>query len=432
MTFSRCDLVLKDVTLPEGRVTDLSIRDGIVVHAGSPLPADECISCRGLTVLPAAVDMHVHMRGGVQHKKEDWKSGSMSAIAGGVTVVVDQPNTVPPLTTAETFRTRVTEAARDSLCSYAINAGVLSNTDIESLWKAGAMAFGELFAASSSYGEGLSEETITSALEEIGRLGGLATIHAEEVRPGAPHDLASHNRLRGPAGETRAVGRIAGGGHPCRLHFCHLSAASSVASAGSASVEVTPHHLFLSYEQAGDTDTFCKVNPPLRTEAERRRLWTAWDRIDVIASDHAPHTLQEKKVPFDVAPSGIPGVETMLPMLVDAFRNGTISLNSLIAKTSWRPAELLGIPKAGYFPGDRADFAIFGVLGSPVSADDLHSRAGWTPFEGMPAVFPEFVIQTGKIAFRRGEFFPASPRWYTGRGYNGGETMSDRADTAPP
>jgi dihydroorotase len=432
MTYSRCNLVLTDVTLPDGRVADLSIRDGIVVHVGSPLPTDESISCRGLTVLPAAVDMHVHMRGGMQKGKEDWKSGSMSAITGGVTVVVDQPNTIPPLTTAETFRARVTEAARDSLCSYAVNAGVLPDTDIKSLWGAGAMAFGELFAAPSSYGEGLADGTIESALEEIGRIGGLATIHAEEVTPGTPHDLASHNRLRSPAGETRSVGRIAGGGHPCRLHFCHLTTASSVAAAGSASVEVTPHHLFLSYEQADDTDTFCKVNPPLRTEEERRRLWRAWDRIDVIASDHAPHTLQEKKVPFDIAPSGIPGVETMLPLLVAAFRKGSISLHSLIAKTSWRPAELLGIPKAGYFPGDRADFAIYGALSRPVSADDLHSRAGWTPFEGMPAVFPEFVIQSGKIAFIRGEFSPASPRWYAGRGYIGGETMNDRADTAPP
>jgi dihydroorotase len=363
------------------------------------------------------------MRGGAQRGKEDWKSGSMSAIAGGVTVVVDQPNTIPPLTSAETFRARVAEAAQDSLCSYAVNAGVLPGTDIGSLWKAGAMAFGELFAAPSSYGEGLADRTLFSTLREVGRLGGLATIHAEEVMPGTPHDLASHNRLRGPAGETRAVSRIAGEAHSCRIHFCHLSTASSVAAAGSASVEVTPHHLFLSYEQADESDTFCKVNPPLRTEAERRRLWAVWERIDVIASDHAPHALMEKEEPFAVAPSGIPGVETMLPLLVAAFRNGEIDQRSLITKTSWRPSELLGIPKAGYYPGDRADFAIFGEQCSRISAEDLHSRAGFTPFEGIPAVFPGTVIQSGKIVFSEGEFFPASPRWYAGRGYIGGDTI---------
>jgi dihydroorotase len=122
----------------------------------------------------------------------------------------------------------------------------------------------------------------------------------------------------------------------------------------------------------------------------------------------------------------------MLPLLVAASRSGSLTQNSLITKTSWRPAELLGIKKAGYSPGDRADFAIFGKRSSPICADDLHSRAGWTPFEGIPAVFPEFVILSGKIAYRDGEFFPASPRWYAGRGYHEGEPMSDRADTAPP
>ena len=424
MTLSRCDLVLKEVTLPDGRVADISIRDGVVVHTGAPLSSEESVLCRGLTVLPAAVDMHVHMRGGgVQGGKEDWKSGSRSALAGGVTVVVDQPNTIPPLTSAGPFKARVAEAARDSLCNYAVNAGVLPGTDIEALWKAGAMAFGELFAAPSSYGEGLDKETITSSLEVIGRLGGLATIHAEEVVTGTPQDLASHNRLRGPSGEARAVSRIAAAGHPCRIHFCHLSTAPSVAAAGSASVEVAPHHLFLSYELAAESDTFCKVNPPLRTDAERRRLWTAWERIDVIASDHAPHALVEKEVAFEAAPSGIPGVETMLPLLVAAFREGKIDLLSLIAKTSWRPSELLGIPKAGYDPGDRADFALFGTRCSPIAAEDLHSRAGFTPFEGIPAVFPETVIQSGKVAFSGGEFFPASPRWYAGRGYIGGDPI---------
>jgi len=415
----RCELVLKDVALPDGRVADLSISDGLVVHTGSPCQSDQSISCRGLTVLPGAVDMHVHMRGRVQREKEDWKSGSRSATAGGVTMVVDQPNTMPPLTNEETFRERVLEAARDSDCSYAINGGVLPGTDLAALWRSGAMAFGEIFAAPSSYGESLDEQAIRSSLATIGRLGGLATIHAEEVMPGTPRDLASHNRLRGPAGETRAVTLIAQGRHQCRIHFCHLSTASAVAAAGSASVEVTPHHLYLSYEQVEGTDTSCKVNPPLRTEVERRRLWTMWERIDVIASDHAPHTLVEKEVPFPDAPSGIPGVETMLPLLVASFMNGDIDRSSLIAKTSWRPSELLGIPKAGYNPGDRADFALFGSERTPITAENLHSRAGWTPFEGLAAIFPDIVIQSGKIAYDSGDFFPASPRWYPGRGYIG-------------
>ncbi len=416
---SRCDLVLSDVTLPGGRVADVSIREGLVQHTGAPLPAEQVIPCRGLVVLPGAVDIHVHFRGGIQREKEDWESGSMSALAGGATVVVDQPNTIPPLTTPEAFRDRVSEAGRMSLCSFAINAGVAQGTDFVALWQKGAAAFGEIFAAPSSYGEALSPHTLSSALSAIGRLGAPATIHAEKAGPAQADDLAGHDLNRPADGEAETVREIAGAhGGFTRLHFCHLSAARSIAAAGSSSLEVTPHHLFLSVEQSIPDDTLRKVNPPIRSEKERRDLWHMWDRIDVIASDHAPHTLREKNVPFRDAPSGIPGVETMLPLLVARMKEGVFSPVSLMEKTSWRPSDLLGIPRAGFRPGERADFALYGEEIVPVSVDDLHSRAGWTPYEGFPAVFPSIVILGGTPAFREGEFFEAAPRWFPGRGYH--------------
>jgi dihydroorotase len=416
---SRCDLVLAAVTLPDGRVADISIRDGLVCHTGAPLPAEEVISCRGMTVLPGAVDMHVHLRGGIQREKEDWESGTTSALAGGVTVVVDQPNTIPPLTSAETFRKRVAEAGRDSCCNFAINAGIAQGTDPVALWKAGATAFGEIFAAPSSYGDALSPGDLSAALGTIGNLGGLATIHAEEAGSGKPDDLAGHDRIRPVAGEIRTVRAIVQAhGEHTRLHFCHLSSAGAVAAAGPASVEVTPHHLFLSIDKSIPDDTLRKVNPPIRTEQERRDLWRMWDRIDVIASDHAPHTLREKNVPFADAPSGIPGVETMVPLLVALLNEGRISRASLIEKTSSRPADILGIPRAGFLPGERADFALYRGEVTAVSVDDLHSRAGWTPYEGFPAVFPSRVILGGVSTYSDGEFHEAAPRWFPGRGYH--------------
>ncbi len=416
---SRCDLVLAEMILPDGRVADISIRNGVVVHCGAPLPAEQVISCRGMTVLPGGVDMHVHLRGGIQREKEDWESGSMSALAGGVTVVVDQPNTVPPLTTLEAFRKRVAEAGRSSICSFAINAGVAPGANLAALWREGAMAFGEIFAAPSSYGEGLSPEDLSSALSGIGKLGALATIHAEVAGPARPDDLAGHDRNRPRDGETETVRAIYRKyGKDTRLHFCHLSGAGSIAAAGFATVEVTPHHLFLSIGQSIPDDPLRKVNPPIRSEEERRQLWGMWDRIDVIASDHAPHTLREKNVPFGEAPSGIPGVETMLPLLVARMKEGGLSRVSLMEKTSWRPAEILGIPRAGFLPGERADFALYGGEVTAVSIDDLHSRAGWTPYEGFPAVFPDQVILGGSPAYRDGEFHETEPRWFTGRGYH--------------
>jgi len=413
-------LLLKNVTLPEGRVADIMLKNGMVAHVGAAGPADRIMDCSGLFVLPAAVDIHVHMRGGPQSAKEDWESGSRSALAGGVTVVADQPNTVPPLTTPEAFTARVADAKEHALCSFAINSGVTPDTPLEALWHAGAGAFGETFFAPSSYGDAVGAEALARALCEIQRLGGLATIHAEEVGPGNDEDLRSHAQIRSAAGELRAVRAVAAcNTSNCRLHFCHMSTGDAVAAA-TGSVEVTPHHLFLSREMFSDQDTFAKMNPPLRTGKERKDLWTRWDRIDVVASDHAPHTRTEKAVAFPDAPSGVPGVETMVPLLMAEVLKKTITIRDVIAKTSYNPARLIGIPPAGYTSGDRADFALYAKEIVAVDPDALHSRCGWSPFGGCPAVFPETVIMGGTVVYDQGGFSPGNPVWYPGKGYRHG------------
>jgi dihydroorotase len=410
-------LVLANVTLPDGRIADIPVRDGLVTHVGAGGPAERTIDCTGLIVLPAAVDMHVHMRGGSQSAKEDWESGSRSALAGGVTVVVDQPNTVPPIVTPDAFRARVLEAGARSLCHFAINSGVTQETTFPAMWRAGALAFGETFFAPSSYGEAVTPGALPAMLREIHACGALATIHAEEIGSVPDENLATHAGARPAAGEARAVRAVqACNTAGCRLHFCHLSARNSV-EAATGSVEVTPHHLFLSYEQFGTCDTAGKVNPPLRSEKERRELWAAWDRIDVIASDHAPHTRGEKGLPFPDAPSGIPGVETMLPLLVAAVLEKRIGIADLIRKTSATPAALLGIPPAGFSPGNRADFALYRKEPVRIDPDRLHSRCGYSPFAGRPAVFPERVIMGGTVVYEEGAFIPGSPRWFRGMGY---------------
>ena len=411
------DLVLRNVTLPTGRRADIVIAGGIVRHVGAPVRADETIDCAGYTCLPGAVDMHVHMRGGVQVEKEDWHTGTVSAIAGGVTVVVDQPNTVPPITTPELLRARVREAEGEAVCGFAVNAGVFPGADLSGMRDAGAMAFGETFAAPSSYGEGLDPETLKEMLTRIHALGGLATVHAEEVAGEAPATLADHDRARSGAGEARAVQAAAAlAPDGMRLHFCHLSTAASIRAA-RGTVEATPHHLFLSHEMFAGDDTRARVNPPLRDEATRRGLWSCWDEIDVVASDHAPHTVPEKGLPFESAPSGIPGVETMVPLLMAAVRRRRITLASVIEKTSWRPAAVLGIPRAGFLPGDRADYALYPDEVTRIDASSLHAKCGWSPFEGLDAVFPDEVVVRGTRAYVCGDYREAHPAWYPGRGY---------------
>ncbi len=420
MSGRRCDLLLKDVRVPDGRTVDIAIKDGIVKHAGAPLPSSGEIDCSRYTVIPGAVDMHTHMRGGVQKAKEDWKSGSMSAIAGGVTFVVDQPNTIPPLMTPGAYEARIREALDQSYCNFAVNAGVSPEADLEALWMAGAMAFGEVFAAPSSYGEALSEDCLSRSFSTIGTLGGLATIHAEKVREGHPRTLEEHSAMRSPGGEVQAVRYVKSCvRQECRLHFCHLSTYESLnaVTGAGATTEVTPHHLFLSYDGQIPDNTHLKVNPPVRSEKERKLLYSSWDRIDVVASDHAPHTLRDKSLPFPDAPSGIPGVETMVPLLMGEVMKKRLDLSSVIKKTSFTPSEILGIPPAGFSPGMRADFACYRNRTVKISADDLHSRAGWTPFEGRDAVFPEIVIMNGRVIYREGEFDRVAPVWFPGRGY---------------
>jgi len=411
-------LVLANVQIPDGRRADITIHDGRVVHTGAGTAADRVIDCTDLYVLPAAVDVHVHMRGGSQSAKEDWTTGSMSALAGGVTVVVDQPNTIPPLTTPEAFLARVHDAQAHSFCSFAINSAVTPDTPLETMWAAGAMAFGETFFAPSSYGEALGVTELSRALGRIQAVGGLATIHAEGVSPGEDIDLATHDALRSKEREREAVLAVQAcntGG--CRIHFCHMSTARAI-DAANGTVEVTPHHLFLSREKTGAADPRFKVNPPVRSEKERKDLWERWDRIDMIASDHAPHTKAEKVQPFATAPSGVPGVETMVPLLMAAVLDRRITLPDLIRKTSTAPATLIGIPRAGFAPGDRADFALYPHSVVTIEPELLHSRCGWTPFEGHRAVFPSTVIQGGAVVYDQGEFCHREPVWFAGRGFS--------------
>jgi len=433
------DLALNDVTLPDGRRADIGFKAGRVVHIGALETADENIRCQGMLLIPAATDMHVHMRGGNQAEKEDWHSGTMSAIAGGVTLVVDQPNTLPALTSSSRFSSRVKEAVTNACCGFAINAGVAPEADLSSLWSAGAMAFGEIFAGSSSYGEALSSDDLSLALQAISHMDGLATIHAEEVGPSLPKTMATHDSNRTPQGEADAVRKVCQlNSSGCQLHFCHMSTARAMevvleqrrqlngitrvkrsnSEIFRTSFEVTPHHLLLAIQDFLPDDTCAKVNPPLRDKKIQEGLWNMWDQIDVIASDHAPHTAVEKGLGFPNAPSGIPGVETMVPLLLAEVLRRKLPVSSLIEKVSRRPCEILGLPPAGFQPGERADFALYSRKITLTDPRELHSRAGWTPFKGYPAIFPELVVMEGRIVYHNGEFLNQGSRWYPGRGYH--------------
>ncbi|MDR3102438.1 MAG: dihydroorotase [Methanocalculaceae archaeon] len=414
------DLVLKSARLLDGRVADISITDSVIVHIGSSESGDETIECHSRLSIPAAIDMHVHMRDGLQAAKEDWASGTAAAVAGGVAAVVDQPNTVPPMETVANFTARVTRAKEKSFCHFAINGSVMENSDLSGLWHAGVLAFGEMFVAPSSYGQVLSLEMIRSALVELDKAEALVMVHAEEVKPGEMRSLAEHAVSRPISGEAAAVdlvNSLAPAG--TKLHYCHMSGVESISRAAArpgTTCEVAPHHLFLSCEEHDAADTRFRTNPPLRTRAERLALWRVFDAVPVIASDHAPHTRTEKAQPFESAPSGVPGVETMLPLLMNAVFEGKIPLASVIEKTVINPYNILGLTTPELGVGSRADIAIYAEKPRTIHSEDLHSRCDWTPYEGTPGLFPETTIVGGIPAWHRNEFSRGGHLWFAGKG----------------
>jgi len=248
--------VLRDARLPDGRVADVTIVNGSISHIGSSDRADfdETLFCHHQLLVPASIDMHVHMRDGVQAAKETWESGTQSALAGGVCLVVDQPNTIPPLVTKNTFLDRVLIARSCSYTHFMVNGGITNETtaaDLFDLLDSGVLAFGEVFYGRSSYGEPISIDAFSSALHELHDSSVLVTVHAETVSDGDDVSLRTHDELRSIAGECAAildVTRIAKAhlASSMKLHICHVSSAQGIemiAPLSSVSSEVMPHHL---------------------------------------------------------------------------------------------------------------------------------------------------------------------------------------------
>ena len=397
------DLILSNSRLPNGRIADISIENGVITHIGSS-GSGERIDCKNRLCIPAATDMHVHIRDGFQSAKEDWTTGTQAAVSGGVATIVDQPNTIPPIDSVKNFTERLALAKEHSFCHFGINGSVTEGADFIGLIDAGVLAFGEMFAAPSSYGTALTANVIKASLKTLTEHGMLVTVHAEEVAPGEVNSLAEHAASRSISDEAktiRFVQCLAPAG--AKLHFCHVSGVESI-DAVLGTFEVAPHHLFLSYEETEPEDTFWKMNPPLRSKKERLSLWENFSRIPVVASDHAPHTLTEKSQPFSAAPSGVPGVETMLPLLMNAVFEKKITLGDVIAKTVTNPGRILGLPVPSISVGSRADLVVYADAPVKISGESLHSKCGWTPYEGMPGLFPITTLVNGILAWHEGEF----------------------------
>jgi dihydroorotase len=407
-------LTIRDATLADGSRRDVRIDTdaGRIAAVGSSLTeSGDVVDASGNLLLPGAIDAHVHFRQPGFPHKETWETGSASAAAGGVTTVVDQPNTDPPTVDGPAFDEKADLAAA-SLVDYGINGGVTADWSPDELFDRPVLALGEVFLADSTGEMGIDEDLFREALGRASDEYVVVTVHAEDAdlfseAARGRDDADAWSAYRTADAEIAAVERALdlADDADAQVHVAHTSTPEAVdaAAAADATCEVTPHHMFLSRDELSELGTHGRMNPPLRSEERREEVFArvANGTVDVVATDHAPHTREEKDAGIWDAPSGVPGVETMLPLLLEQARKGNLSYERVADLTARNPAEIFGLPRKGRIEeGRMADLVLVDPdAAREIRGADLHSKCGWTPFEGWTGVFPRLTMVRGTVAY---------------------------------
>jgi len=400
------DLILKNGTvhLPSGPArTDVAVTGGRIVGLGSfaVSEAGETIDCAGLDVLPGVIDTQVHFREpGLVHK-EDLESGARAAVLGGVTAVFEMPNTKPNTDSAEAIGDKLARAHHRMWCDHAFYVGATNHNaaDLAELERLPGTAGVKIFMGASTGDLLVSEDARLAEVLASGHR--RVAIHAEdEARMNArageriPGDAASHPVWRDDESALLATRRILGLARAARrrIHVLHVTTPAELELLGQnkdiASCEVTPQHLTLAGEEAYPRlGTLAQMNPPIRSGAHRDGLWHWLQQgvVDILGSDHAPHTLEEKGKPYPDSPSGMPGVQTLLPLILNHVAEGRTTLQRVIDLTSAGPQRVFGLSGKGRIAvGYDADFSVVDLKKRwTIEQDWLASRCGWSPFTGM-------------------------------------------------
>ncbi len=393
----------------ELRDVAIGIKDGKIADIRKDIQGSKDYGER--IILPARVDPHVHLRDPGYTHKEDFFTGTLSAAFGGVTCVLDMPNTDPFVYRHSHLEEKEHIASRKAVIDYGLIIGMRNRIlDEKALRRSPAL---KIFIAPTT--GGIANELDSLALQYLLNImvdyHKPVIFHAEDValiRSGAAEDLRGHLKNRPNSAEEKAIARLIETGKP--LHIAHVSSKEGAEllrnKAEGQSAEVTPHHLFLTIDSDFENEAYGKVNPPIRTKSDRDALWDALrdGRIDMVSSDHAPHTIDEKEE-FESAPSGIPGVETALPLILASVKKGLISFERAVEVLIENPARRFCPQKGRIEVGKDADLIVIDMKRiEKIRAENLHSKAGWTPFERLDAIFPIDVYLRGERIIKNGEF----------------------------
>jgi len=389
----------------------IGVENGKIVEIKKILKADEHFDFGNKLVLPAGVDVHVHFRDPGMTHKEDFYTGSVAAVFGGISCVFDMPNNIPPTTSVECLDDKISIGIRKSVVDFGLYAGV-TNDNIDKIEIMSKKCNGfKVYLGSSTLSLLFDKKNLPSVLDKASLSGKPVLFHAEDEECLIEHKmveekLSDHLSSRPAVCEETSIKEVLSfsQGSNAKVHVCHVSSCDGLEllkeRRGNVSFGVTPHHSLLNVEKKLGSQSFYKVNPPIRTSFDKETLFNALNNgfVDVLESDHAPHTIEEKNVDFNEAPSGVPGVETMYPLFLYLAKKGFLSFQRLISLLCIRPAELMGVSKGRIEKGFDADFIVVDLKEDEcrIKADRLHSKCGWTPFEDWPAVFPECVFVRGE------------------------------------
>jgi len=435
------DLVLSNARIYTHRgivEAGLAINNGRIFRIAKEtnLPrASTKLDLQGCIVIPGLIDMHVHLRDQQLAYKEDFFTGTSAAAAGGVTLTVDMPNNKPVTMSLESLRERMKLAEKRIIVNVAFYSAFPANLgEMPSIVEEGAVGF-KLFLSQRIGGLDIEDNgVLLRAFNKVGETNTLVAVHAEDkeilenikkkMKQAGRNDMNAHLEVHPPNAEMKAIQRISQlvKESKIRAHFCHVSSAAGLNAfltakkmGLSVTCEVTPHHLFLSHKHLKRCQTIALIHPPLRTNKDVKALWNALTHglIDTIASDHAPHTIEEKEAKsiWDVKP-GIPGLETTLPLLLTQVNEGKLALSDLVKMTSEKPAEILNLKDRGSLDqGYLADFVVVDIHRKhKIDSSRFLSKAKYSPFDGWKVrgkpiktfVNGQLVIDEGEIVAKPG------------------------------
>jgi dihydroorotase len=404
-------------------ITDIAIKDKKIVKIGKNLTdAKEIIDASGLTVLPGCIDTQTHFREPGSTDTEDLHSGSRAAIAGGITSVFEMPNTNPPTSNMKEFQRKLDLAKNRMYCNYAFYFGATADNayDLASLEGLEGCCGIKLFAGSSTGNLLVAEENdIEKVFKNASKV---VAVHSEDeeilnrnkklIKEGDVHTHPIWRSDECAISSTRRIVRIAER-YKKKAHILHVTTKQEIdflsQHKGNITFEITPQHLTIyapdCYDKLG---TYAQMNPPLRDKSHYDRLWYGVKNNlnDTIGSDHAPHLKVNKEKTYPNSPSGMPGVQTLMPVMLNHVNDGKLTLSQLVKLVCENPVKIFGIQNKGFIREQYdADFTIIDMHKTiEIKNENIESKCGWSPFNGFKFKgTPVSTIIGGKIKMKDGK-----------------------------